>query len=163
MRIRVNAYNIMIETKQIYWIAAFLDGEGYFGFTAGPVITVCSTDLDTIQRYDSIVKSSGSILKVDKRSGSHRDQYKLSMYGNRAVSWMMTIFSLMSKRRQDKIKEIINNWKIMTNRSSDSFCKLGHPLIGKNLREIYNDRGYSKVCRKCESLARQVRKVMRTD
>ena len=124
----------MITIKDIAWIAGLLEGEGCFitHNSKGhdyPEIHLCMSDEDVVIKASGIMKKEikfnksgfidfgSNILKrgVDKYPSNKfnkcKDQYTHQLSGNIAIQWMMTLYSLMGKRRQSKILEIINAWK----------------------------------------------------
>lgn len=111
----------MTSTLEIAWLAGLLEGEGCFYYRIRAVkaarggyrykesclITVSSTDADVIAQISIMWKSS---IRVIKHS-PYKDYYTTVINGANAISWMMTIFPLMNRRRKDKIKEIISSWR----------------------------------------------------
>lgn len=102
--------------KEIAWIAGLLEGEGSFGLTnngKSPCIWLSMTDVDTVQKVRDVIDKSKSIaISIDSRKESYKDQYKITFNGSKAVAWMMTIYPLMSIRRQARIRECLNAWKL---------------------------------------------------
>ena len=101
----------MLSTNNIYWVAAFLEGEGYFGINKGtPRIYVNQTDRDVVEKLRDIVDPKCTI-GMQTRDGNRQDIYRFWVYGALAASWMMTIYPLMGIRRKQTIKEILEFWK----------------------------------------------------
>ncbi len=99
--------------KNLYWIAGLLEGEGCFGFYNNcPTIQVNMTDKDVIDKAKIIldIENNNEVRKQIKDI-KRKDIYCLNISGSIAIQWMMTLYSLMSLRRKNKIKEIINLWK----------------------------------------------------
>lgn len=106
----------MILIKDVTYVAGLLEGEGCFQFSNSPTIRLSMTDKD-------IVTKARNLMKVDRIIYAHKSdsvsrnrwkqKYTLTLHGNIAIQWMMTIYSLMGERRKAKIKEIIYAWKQM--------------------------------------------------
>jgi hypothetical protein len=105
----------VVNIKDVMWLAGLLEGEGCFGITDSPRITVNMIDLDIIERVRKILGTSDKMLEkhMEKYNKNANTQYQTSIHGTRAISWMMTIYSLMGIRRQSKIREVISKWKEM--------------------------------------------------
>jgi hypothetical protein len=138
--------------NQIYWLSAFLDGEGYFTFNTTPVITISQTDLDLVIRVKEITKASSSIgtSERSKFNSNHKDAYILTISGMTAIQWMMTIYSLMSVRRKAEIRNVIERWKTGRNKQKGAtHCKNGHELTDTNTYIQANGAGGAIICRIC--------------
>lgn len=109
-------------SNQIYWIAGLLEGEGYFRIGATSVqIGIEMSDLDIIDRFRAITKTGNSKITIKAKEGL-KTTYTTNIYGDLAIQWMMTLYSLMGVRRKAKFKEIIDKWKhptYMKDRSSE--------------------------------------------
>lgn len=99
-----------ISTKDIIWLAGYLEGEGCFRFSnsSSPVIQVTSTDPDIIQRVASLWNR-----KIYRYKLRRHDKQELSchVYGSLAISWMLMIYQFMGSRRQGKICEVLRQWR----------------------------------------------------
>lgn len=93
----------MISPKEIGWIAGFMEGEGSFTYGNRGNIACCAAQkqLEPLERLHNLV--GGKVYKYD-RINSWR------LNGSNAISLMMTLYGLMSPKRQQKIKECINYW-----------------------------------------------------
>ena len=103
--------------KDIYWLAGFLDGEGWFGVSRSiksnsisPEIRVSSTDEYIIHKASTLLRGIAWYTNRLPRIGE-KVKYTAVINGPVAIGWMMTILPLMCKRRQEKIKEVIVEWK----------------------------------------------------
>jgi hypothetical protein len=111
-------------TKDIAWLAGFLEGEGCFtvntgrtpggGITPCPQISFSGTDLDVMQRASMMLRGfQGRLTEVHgKHVKPHFKQaYHTAISGNVAAAWMMTLYSLMGARRRARIKEVLAFWR----------------------------------------------------
>jgi len=108
----------MPSLNDIYWMAGLIEGEGCFTFAINGApykgkkymtsqITIKMTDKDIVERAAKLL--GVTCVKIGKMEYSYYKQaYKCRAVGPRARGWMMTIYPLMSRRRKDKIREILN-------------------------------------------------------
>ncbi len=104
----------MLNSSDLNWLAGFVEGEGYFGYNDTPKFVVGSTDRDVIERASRILNHKIRLErrdKVDFRVTKLKDMYRIEICAIKAISWMMTLYSLMGSRRKEKIREIITTWK----------------------------------------------------
>jgi hypothetical protein len=97
----------------IAWLAGLLEGEGSFvfkGSRATPCISLQTTDRDVLLRAAGIMEVKEQNFWRPGGKASYKPVYTCRAHGTRAISWMMTIYSLMGERRQEKIREIIVQW-----------------------------------------------------
>src|SRR5437867_12970466 len=104
--------------KDIIWLAGLLEGEGWFGFNQSPRITINMTDLDVIERVRKIFRTNNKITTQNK-ARNYKTSYYLSIFGDQAIQWMMTIYVLMGIRRQSQIREVIIKWKEMSGQKTE--------------------------------------------
>ena len=133
----------MTNTKDIVWLAGILEGEGCFDKASKKSLRIIieSTDLDVIESVKRITRTSALIIST-KKIHNYKDKYKVTVYGNLAIQWVMTIYPLMHRRRREKIKELLEKWK-----SIETFCRKGHELTEKN---SYVSKLGGTVCRACK-------------
>lgn len=113
-------------TLDIAWAAGFIEGDGSF-FTAGsansPVVKAGQKTIEPLKKLKSIF---GGNLVQTKSKG-----YEWSICSDLAASVMMTLYVLMSARRQKQIVQSLAHWKIHTNFSRSrvmsrwGFCPRG--------------------------------------
>lgn len=103
--------------KSIAWLAGLLEGEANFSLKQSAANEKQLTPRITIEMSDEdvIIKAQTLMSPVSKIHSRTRKDYKptftFAVYGRTAIEWMMTIYPLMSKRRKEKIREIIAGWK----------------------------------------------------
>jgi hypothetical protein len=135
----------MVSVNDIYWAAGLFEGEGCFSFHHDncPGTQVSMTDEEPIQRIKSIF-GVGLARTATRKTKKGKTVFLFRSYGKDAIQIMMTIFSIMSPRRKEKIKEIIGHWKHF-----GRYCRNGHEKTGDNA--IPFTKGVK--CRKCCSIA----------
>lgn len=99
----------MITANQIHWAAGFIDGEGcltkYSDTPSGIIVQATQNDPELLYRLRSIF--GGAVYRHNSDGSCH--QWVTG--GARAVSVMMTIYALMSSRRQARIRELLMIWR----------------------------------------------------
>jgi hypothetical protein len=143
--------------SDIYWLAGFLEGEGWFFCKPGSTCTVgvCSTDEDMIVRAASILgcKPNGPYSNGASKSGvPHKPKWQAYKCSAGAAGWMMTLYPQMSSRRRKAIRDALAVWRQQpVTRAMRTHClRGGHPLSGSNL--YINPKG-ERSCRTCFSRA----------
>ena len=112
-----------IRVRDIAWVAGLIDGEGSFLWSnyvhrergkeyqySRPAIQINMTDEDTIAKVAKYFRTSYWKVCPDKR-GNRKQLYTTHIEGKRAIGWMLTLHPLMSKRRQEKINEIVGAYR----------------------------------------------------
>src|SRR3990167_11149877 len=113
----------MIDTKELYWAAGFLDGEGCFtnGKLPYPVIRAGQNERQLLDKLQSVFHL-GSVKKYGKRMW-----HEWIVSSSNSIGIMMTLYPLLSTRRQNQIKQTILKWKqISIHNKYKSRCKNGH-------------------------------------
>lgn len=102
-----------MDVKDIFWLAGLLEGEGHFmsdpkGSLAR--IKLEMTDKDVIEHAAELmgIRNVGAARKSNPK---HNTTYYFYVCGAKAAGWMMTIFSLMGKRRRRTIKNVLCHWQ----------------------------------------------------
>lgn len=141
----------MISIKELYWIAGFLEGEGSF-CRCGNTIRVSAGQVQR-EPLDRLYSLVGGYIHPRKPNLSRPNQQAFWAWYLDSVSsaaLMMTLYPLMSPKRQEEIISTLNWWKATRRirKVNDTFCTRGHDMrIAEN---IYIDPkwGY-KHCRLC--------------
>lgn len=98
----------MTTIKDVAWLAGLLEGEGTFGYFNGtPTIQIAMTDRDVIDRA---AKTMGIKVRAPWTPKRGKTVYKCGACGVKAVSWMMTLYSLLGERRRNKVMPVIQKW-----------------------------------------------------
>ena len=93
-----------IKMKDIIWLAGLLEGEGWFGLhhKKYPSISIAMTDEDVIIRVAALIKSN--IYR-------QRNAWVAQVSGTYAIGWMMTLYTLLGKRRRSAVVNAIKVWR----------------------------------------------------
>ena len=134
-----------MRTADLTYMAGLLEGEGCFSINRGcPAVILGMTDMDIVDRA---AKTFGSTLRgPQRRSSSKKDVWITSIHGSKAVSWMLTLYSLLGSRRRGRIREVLSIWrKSKVSQRYRTHCPRGHEYNKENTR-YYHGRRH---CRKC--------------
>jgi hypothetical protein len=133
----------MLETKNIYWLAGILEGEGTFSVKQSlsgkftPRITIEMSDSDVIDKVKLLMSPATSIGVRKRGESTYKIMYSFSVYGVIAIEWMMTLYPLMSIRRKAKISEVIGIWKTLgKQKKGRGGVRRDNTLVRKVLGEI---------------------------
>ncbi len=105
--------------NNIYWLAGLLDGEGCFQKCSGRNKNVQTsvrirlemTDFDIVERAAKLLNVPSITRRVKHHVRPTKPSWYICLAGKQASSWMMTLYSLLSKRRQAKIRDLLTTWK----------------------------------------------------
>ena len=104
------------------WLAGLLEGEGcfYLQNKKYPGIKLQMCDEDVVVRAAALMKS-----KVNHYGNTRVTR----LYGVYAIEWMMILYTLLGKRRRERIREIIQAWKEHTYYSQRGLSRMAtcHP------------------------------------
>lgn len=97
--------------KEIAWLAGLLEGEGCFSKRKNCVtIQINMTDCDVVRKSANLVGARSVGRREDKRANC-KPCFYWTIAGPRAAGWMMTVYPLMGKRRQARIRELLGVFK----------------------------------------------------
>lgn len=134
----------------LYWLAGFLEGEGWFGHRRNGdlVIQVASVDRDTIDYLQSGLGFIGT--RKERQLPSGKVAYIWTLTNQRhAAGLMMTLLPLMRARRAERIRECLAEWKGKRLWKLGPLCSHGHELAGKNLILVTEGKYTKRRCKMC--------------
>lgn len=100
----------MVAKNELYWTAGFLDGEGSFTL-CGKTPRVQATQVD-VWHLEKLMAIFGGTISPKKPAGFGKQQcHSWALTGPRAVGLMMTMYDLISPRRQSQITRVLTFWK----------------------------------------------------
>lgn len=141
----------MLDIKEIYWAAGFLEGEGSFA-TRGPYgnyVVAVQVQCEPLNRLRRMF--GGKIFYSDRYRKSHpkwKPVYRWYVSNAAARGVMMTIYSLMSPRRKVQINKVLDLWRSHQRRPEyRTHCPRGHAYEGDNL--MVNKHTGGRYCRTC--------------
>ena len=110
----------MNKLNKIIYIAALLEGEGYFNMNRNnPIIVLNMCDKDIVERYKNFLndlgsKSKAKILAIAPRQKHYKPVYHYEITGQWAILIMKLLLPYMGLRRSNKIKMIIGEYYAKT-------------------------------------------------
>jgi hypothetical protein len=105
----------------VAYAAGILDGEGCFRTSTdghSPRVQVSMTDLDVLQRLQDTF-GCGTIRPLSKRKAHWKDAWVWRCSGNDAARVMIAILPYVSARREQKMDEIMETWRIHMEKVKD--------------------------------------------
>jgi hypothetical protein len=105
-----------VKTGDIYWLAGILEGEGSFQwYHSTPAIRVEMTDKDVIEKAAALLNPVYEIRVRTLPSG--KESYRVVTNTSLAIQWMMTLYPLMGRRRQESIEHVLLQWRTTMKRN----------------------------------------------
>lgn len=138
----------MSAIKEIAWLAGLLEGEASFSMKWNtPRIQLAMTDRDVVERAAVLLEGNVKLKQRKDAQPQHKQQYTVEVAGPKAVQWLMTLYTFMGERRQEKFRELLETWRAAPNNSRNKpYCIKGHALTPDNCYR----RGHSwRRCRTC--------------
>lgn len=141
-----------MKNSDLQWAAGFLDGEGTFRgnkVSGTAIVRAGQKDAELLLRLQSLF--GGGICEC--RSGYKNYRIRLwQVAGSVAAGLMMTLYPLLSCRRQGQIRLALGLWRAhMPGPGYRKGCPLGHSYDSTNT--YINPRG-SRECRICRNRRR---------
>ncbi len=159
----------MITVKDIAWATGFLEGGGSFvpqwcqGRSLVVRLAAVQTGPEPLKRLQKLFGGGIVVGCCDYRSFSYEPTKKSPMYtwqlrGFPAIQVMMTIYVLMSPRRQAQIRQCLEPWKTYRQLRERSSTGLTKQLCTKGLHS-WNPKNMTtqKRCKPCQYAARGLR------
>ena len=127
----------MISLRDIDWTAGFLEGEGSFGRTKNGGMRVSSAQAnESWQPVERLQRLFGGSL-YDRTPSTQwinaTKQRHWHLCGPSAVGLMMTLYPLLSPRRQGQIRKALQGWRGTRSRNQYKLqCSNGHVYENKS-------------------------------
>ena len=141
-----------MKIEHIGWIAGFLEGEGSFGYAKStPAVSAVQVDREPIDLLYRLL--GGGINTFSRKEVKGNIYYRWNAYGPRAAGIMMTVYPLMTKRRQKRIREELARWmskgRSETDRKTNFGC--GHNKEEHGVRINPTKKTSYLRCRTCHN------------
>ena len=146
-----------ITTRQLYWTAGFLEGDGSFLFGKDGSLKVTAVQ---VQRWplDRLVDLYGGKIHLTLKSHINPkwgDVHRWYVIGERAAGLMMTLYPLMTEKRKGQILIALDDWKQeKPPKIFRTHCPNGHEYTEENIYHYKN----SRRCRQCIKIHDQNRR-----
>lgn len=147
-----------VSALHLSWAAGFIEGEGSFS-SAGKesaCVTAAQVQKEPIDRLQALF--GGRVVQRYTKGHSSKPIWVWSLPARRSIEVMMTLYVLMSPRRQAQIRAALDMWKSqkrILRPHGSSVCGNGHDLTADNV--YITSAGH----RKCRACALGVKKEMR--
>lgn len=145
----------MIDLKELYWAAGFIEGEGSFA-AAGknlnvPVIQAAQVNPEPLYRMKGIF--GGSVNGPYRNKNPKSSPYFRWIAGSQlGASVMMTLWPLLSERRREQITQVLVIWRgAAIDNKQKTHCINGHEYSKVN---TYSINGRWRDCRACAEVRR---------
>lgn len=106
------------------WAAGFLDGEGSFTYSRGIMVSAEQVDPEPLERLRDMFGGSiyrrGVRVHTTERDHQYNRRPTGTWYacGSRAAGIMMTLYPLLSRRRQETIERVLGEWRAAKHRTT---------------------------------------------
>lgn len=145
----------------LHWAAGFLEGEGSFMNQRNQVcVSAVQVQREPLERLQKLF--GGKIYKCAPKNSLHQCYFKWNTLGSRGAGVAMTLYTLLSPRRQQQVEKALAKWKSVPCRkpSTATHCPHGHAYDEANTYtyEAPTTLRIYRVCRACRNVARD-RKV----
>ena len=143
--------------KEIYWAAGFIEGEGTFYFDKRVAsIRVPQVESEPLKRLKDVFGGNWYHRKSFSNP-KHHTQWVYRCDGKRGVGLAMTLYPLMSKKRQAQIKKMLDLWRVYPSLRPKA-CHRGHEYVDgsywsyKRWSNESNSETTMRVCKECSKL-----------
>ena len=98
----------------IHYVAGFLEGEGSFSIRGkvDPAVSATQADREPLEKLSALF--GGHIYPCKPNRVSKKPLWVWNLNGKQAVGLMMTIYCLMTQRRQQQIQVVLLGWRSRT-------------------------------------------------
>lgn len=152
----------MIRTVDLYWAAGFLEGEGCFHSSQKyhSIIRATQVQGEPIKRLVALFGGHLTGPKPNGRPPNHQPIHEWTLSGVGGRGLMMSLYALMSPRRQEQIRVSLAYWLAAPDRIADrrrraTHCRNGHPYDGNHYKMRRVGRADYRRCRMCLTAASQ--------
>lgn len=147
-----------ISTLDLAWAAGFLEGEGSFLNYSSPNVTAAQVQREPLERLERLF--GGSMGRRITRGFNNNPIWVWKANARRSIEIMMTLYVLMSPKRQGEIAAAVKKWRagrLLKSHGTD-LCGRGHDLVGDNIVLV---AGKYRNCRKCKNDSRRAWRAKR--
>jgi len=155
--------DLMISTMDIAWAAGFLEGEGSFGGhnkMRTPCVRAGQVQREPLERLQKMFGGHIRNFRHVYKDGCRRQEvfHTWYVYGKRAAEIGMTLYCLLSPRRQGQCKKMLDGWKTLPSKrertwqvrqSRQTHCKHGHEFTPDNTKIRMEGLRHTRSCREC--------------
>jgi hypothetical protein len=144
-----------MDMRELHWAAGFLEGEGCFcNQRAQVLVSAVQVQRQPLERLLALF--GGKIYACNPRRKNWQPYFKWNTQGSRGAGIAMTLFTLMSPRRQEQIAKALARWKSVPYNVNavKTHCPSGHVYTPENTYLHARKTVISRICRACRNVAR---------
>ncbi|MCA1593243.1 MAG: hypothetical protein LC754_11460 [Acidobacteria bacterium] len=135
---------------EFHWLCGLLEGEGSFmkgppSRPQYPVISMCSTDEDVMQRVSALFNVV--YCKVTKRRSHWKQSFIIRLHGRRAVELMLRMRAHMSTRRKEQIDVAVASYEARPNRGASKLTEHQVRQVKHLIQEHQTVRAIAEHCK----------------
>ena len=132
-----------------HWLCGLLEGEGSFmkgppSCPQYPVISMCCTDEDVIQRVASLF--GVAYCKVKKRQDHWKQSFIIRIHAKKAVDLMLRMRPYMSQLRQGQIDVAVASYESRPNRGASKLTNEQVRSVKRLIKEKRTIRFIAATC-----------------
>lgn len=129
-----------MKEAEFFWLVGLLEGEGSFcrcqPSNNAPRISLHMTDKDVVDRVGKMF--ARKVLFCKRQKSHHKDSYKVSLSGKKAIDLMLRLRPFMGERRQLQIQSAVDSHD---NTAVRRRVELSRRLSDENIKETINAPG----------------------
>lgn len=150
----VSFHSKPISTLHLAWAAGFIEGEGSFSMTKGqsPKVTAAQVQKEPVERLRRLF--GGNVTRRFTKGFSSQPIWVWALTARRSIEVMMTLYVLMSPKRQLQIEAALEKWKSARHLRPhhSNTCTRGHKIDPGNM---YVTPAGHRRCRTCQLQAKK--------
>lgn len=147
----------MLTVKDVAWAAGFMEGEGSFVLAGrnkvSPVVSVAQVQREPLERMQRMFGGNISLQRRSLKRPTNQDIHQMAWTGRRAAEIIMTLYVLMSPRRQEQMRKVLDVWKavpLSRQYANKTHCGRGHERTAENT--YVAPKNTTPQCRVCIKL-----------
>ena len=107
----------LTKKEQLILLAGIFEGEGWFGlnrtnkvnYTPVAVLEVQMSDEDIVKKFQRYCNLNKNIFFKPKRKEHHKDQYRFTITGKRALQFMEDMLPYLGIRRKEQYYHVVKS------------------------------------------------------
>lgn len=157
----------MLDMKELFWAAGFMEGEGSFIQSRTHYGIRCSAGQVNKEPLERLQKIFGGSICLEHRAYKNIgcDIWIWRLGGGPSAAVMMTLYSLMSEKRRGQIKVCLDYWKNQCRARNPMYrysyyCKRGHELTHGSPNVRVDKKGHRNcwICIRANWRAKELRR-----
>jgi hypothetical protein len=142
--------------RDLYWTAGFIEGEGSFVWRHTPDVVASQVQKEPLERLYALFGGNLNVRESRPTANGYiaKPIWMWSRSGGFGAGLMMTLFPLMSPKRQEQIKRVLAIWRQQPGpRKHRGMCKNGHFFSEENTYRYTTANGSNhRKCIACNNM-----------